>query len=75
MIAERIRAGAPPEKEHPLKGLKKGQYYEVLNPTANKVIALRSAASRFGKRLNRTYQVRKETTDNDTPCVRIYRTK
>lgn len=76
MTFDRIKTGAPPPpQEHPVRTLAAGKYYEVLNPTTERVRGLRQRATRYGKALNRTYQVRKGVDESGTPYVRVYRVK
>lgn len=75
MTANRVKPGAPPDTEHPVKKLAKGHYYEVLEPSLHKISALRTAASRFAKTLKRAYRVSKGADEAGRPYVRVYRTK
>lgn len=65
-----ISKGAPAPKERwPFSRLKIGQHFQVDDLT--KWIALRSAASRAGKRLNKEFSVRK-VVHKGREVIRVY---
>lgn len=64
--------GKPPVRERwPFADLKKGKFFEVADVT--KHVALRTAASRAKKKLNRVFAVRKVTRDDGASVIRVYR--
>lgn len=53
------------------KKLAKGKYFEVTDLTRH--TALRTAASRAGKKLKKTFSVRKVRRDDGVSVIRVYR--
>jgi frataxin-like iron-binding protein CyaY len=65
-----IAKGAAPSRERwPFSKLKPGEFFQVDNMT--QWIALRTAASRAGKRLNRKFSVRKDE-HKGKEVIRVY---
>jgi hypothetical protein len=71
----KIGRGSPPKKWPFFQTLKVGQFAEEAD--VSKYSALRTAASRAGTRLERTFSVSKEKkgSGSDAEVIRVYRTK
>lgn len=67
------RGKAPPRERWGLSQIKKDHYAEFTN--LGDYGAIRAAASRTGKRLKRSFSVRKENTEDKPPreVIRVYR--
>lgn len=67
-----IGEGKTPVRDRwPFAELKKKQFFEVADLT--KHIALRTAASRARKKLNKVFNVRKVTREDGVAVIRVYR--